>query len=309
VFVDEVLVVYDVWCGLDAIQTNAGTPVLQLHDLQGNIVATVKDNEAETKLASTYNSTEFGVPQSGTTPPKYAWLGADGLATELSSGAATKGGASYVPQVARNLQTAPVVPPGAFPNGQGTGSQYESEIPGWYISLSSAESAETVIEYAAKQAALKKKAEEEALERQHDREEYPEPIPSPEEGGANEASSICEVAFVTDQDAEGCPAIEELSETESGSLNAHAASVLGVAEEIGKELGHGVNAAAKFMGRNAARFADILSNLSTMASTALGGIMVGTYAGEACIVGAGAGPVAPLVWIGCGPFFAGAPGI
>jgi hypothetical protein len=37
--------------------------------------------------------------------------------------------------------------------------------------------------------------------------------------------------------------------------------------------------------------------------------MVGTYAGEACIVGAGAGPVAPLVWIGCGTFFAGALGI
>ncbi len=175
---------------LDATQTNAGTPVLQLHDLQGNIVATVKDSEAETKLGSTYNSTEFGVPQPGTTPPKYAWLGADGLGTELSSGTATKGGASYVPQVARNLQTAPVVPPGAFPNGTGTGSQYDSEIPGWYISLSNAESAATIAEYAAKQEALRKKAEQEALETEEriHREEA-EDRPAPSEGGAEEVEA------------------------------------------------------------------------------------------------------------------------
>jgi DNA-binding beta-propeller fold protein YncE len=185
---------------LDAIQTNAGTPVLQLHNLAGDIVATVNDSEAETKLATTYNSTEFGVPQPGTTPPKYAWLGANGLATELSSGTATKGGASYVPQVARNLQTAPVVPPGAFPNGTGTGSQYTSEIPGWYISLSNAESAATVLEYAAKLEAERKQAEKEALERQHYREEES----TPTEGGAEEAGSICEVADLTGQEAEGC---------------------------------------------------------------------------------------------------------
>ena len=104
---------------LDAIQTSGGTIELQLHDLQGNIVGTVYDNEGETKLHSTYNSTEFGVPQPGTTPPKYAWLGAAGVSTEASfgTGVATQGGASYVPQVARSLQTAPVVPPGSFPNG------------------------------------------------------------------------------------------------------------------------------------------------------------------------------------------------
>ncbi len=172
---------------LDAIQTNAGTPVLQLHDLKGNIVATAALSETETKLLSTYNSTEYGVPQPGTTPPKYAWLGAGGVASEPSfaTGTITQGGGSYVPQVARNLQTAPVVPPGAFPNGQGTGSQYTSEIPGWYISLSSAESAATIAEYAAKQAAIKKKAEEEAAataKRIHEE----EATPNPNEGGAEE---------------------------------------------------------------------------------------------------------------------------
>jgi hypothetical protein len=43
--------------------------------------------------------------------------------TSLGSGVATQGGASYVPQVARALQTAPVIPPGAFPNGS-SGTQF-----------------------------------------------------------------------------------------------------------------------------------------------------------------------------------------
>jgi hypothetical protein len=110
---------------LCATQEAGKTPALQLHDLQGNIVAAVEDNETVTKLVSTYNSTEFGVPNEGKTPPKYAWLGAAGVSTETSfgSGVATQGGASYVPQVARALQTAPVVPPGAFPNGS-PGTQF-----------------------------------------------------------------------------------------------------------------------------------------------------------------------------------------
>ena len=64
---------------LDATQEAGKAAVLQLHDLQGNIVGTVEDSESATKLLSTYNSTEFGVPQPGTTPPKYAWLGATGV--------------------------------------------------------------------------------------------------------------------------------------------------------------------------------------------------------------------------------------
>ena len=193
---------------LDATQEAGKAPVLQLHDLQGNIVGTVEDKETVTKLASTYNSTEFGVPQSGTTPPKYAWLGAAGVSSEpsLGSGTSTEGGASYVPQVARSLQTAPVVPPGAFPDGQGTGSQDESVIPGWYISLSSTESAAT-------QAAYQKKLEEEAKKKLEEeeqtglREEYPD-SPTPE--GAppgEEATGYCEVAMATNQEYPGCERI------------------------------------------------------------------------------------------------------
>jgi len=114
---------------LAATQKNGQQPVLQLHDLSGNVVATASLSESETKLLSTYNSTEFGVPQPGTTPPAHAWLGAFGLATEPSMGAgvATQGGASYVPQLARAVQTAPVVPPGAFPNGA-PGTEYTAAV-------------------------------------------------------------------------------------------------------------------------------------------------------------------------------------
>jgi DNA-binding beta-propeller fold protein YncE len=114
---------------LVATQKSGETPVLQLQDLAGDIVATAALSESETKLLSTYDSTEFGVPQPGTTPPKYAWLGAGGVATEatLESGVATKGGASFVPQIARALQTAPVIAPGAFPDGQ-PGTQYTATV-------------------------------------------------------------------------------------------------------------------------------------------------------------------------------------
>jgi sugar lactone lactonase YvrE len=128
---------------LDAVQTSGGAIELQLHDLQGDIVGTVNDSESETKLHSTYNSTEFGVPQPGTTPPKYAWLGADGVSSEPStgSGISTEGGASYVPQVARDLQTAPIIPPGAFPNGPGTGTPYTSAVSPGALASAAAEAA------------------------------------------------------------------------------------------------------------------------------------------------------------------------
>jgi hypothetical protein len=91
------------------------------------------------------------VPKEGEAPPKYAWLGASGVATELSTGVATEDGASYVPQLARYLQTAIMVPPGAFPNGAGTGSPVTTEIPGWSVTLDQAESAATIAAYAAQQ--------------------------------------------------------------------------------------------------------------------------------------------------------------
>jgi YD repeat-containing protein len=113
----------------DATQSSTGSITLQIHDLQGNIVGTASKSETETKLLSTYNSTEFGAPNEGKAPPKYAWLGAEGIATELpATGVLTKSGASYVPQIALTLQTAQVTPPGAFPNGAGSGTMYVATI-------------------------------------------------------------------------------------------------------------------------------------------------------------------------------------
>jgi hypothetical protein len=103
---------------LSATEKNGAEPVLQLHDLQGNVIATPAEAEGETKLLTTYNSSEFGVPVNGTPPSKYSWLGASGVAAELpSSGATSQGGDGYVPQLGAALQTQPTVFPGAAPSG------------------------------------------------------------------------------------------------------------------------------------------------------------------------------------------------
>ncbi len=93
---------------LAATQTNSTAPVLLLHDLQGNVVAEAGISETETKLLKTYDPTEYGVPTKAEAPPKYAWLGAAGLASELPSGTITQDGATYVPETGRPLQTQPI---------------------------------------------------------------------------------------------------------------------------------------------------------------------------------------------------------
>ncbi len=94
------------------------TSILQLHDLQGDVVATIKDKTGETKLESTYNSTEFGVPNGGKEPPKFAWLGASDVEKSLASGVVTEGATSYVPQTGMALQSEEIAPPG-LPEGSG----------------------------------------------------------------------------------------------------------------------------------------------------------------------------------------------
>ena len=108
------------------------TPILQLHDLQGNVVATIRDKTGETKLESTYNSTEFGVPNGGKEPPKLAWLGAGGIERSLASGVITEGATSYVPQIDRALQTEEVAPPG-LPEGSGAGPAYILQEEPWVL--------------------------------------------------------------------------------------------------------------------------------------------------------------------------------
>jgi YD repeat-containing protein len=113
---------------LDAIEGSGETAVLEIHNLKGDIVGTTGAKlEAEIKLFSPYEATEFGVPKGSA--PTYSWLGADGVSTQFpSSGVVTTGGASYVPQIARELQTTPVEPPGARPNGSDSGMPYVTSL-------------------------------------------------------------------------------------------------------------------------------------------------------------------------------------
>jgi len=129
---------------LAAVQTNGATPVLQLHDLKGDVIATAELSSSATKLLSTYNSTEFGVPNKEKTPPPFAWLGAADISESLSSGVITFGATSYVPQTGRTLQSVPVQSSGyPTPIGGGTyatftadpwvmqgGARAEAEAPG-----------------------------------------------------------------------------------------------------------------------------------------------------------------------------------
>lgn len=116
--------------GIDGTLTgtvaNGLTVTLLVHDLRGNVVGTASESETETKLQSTYNSTEFGVPSSGA-PPKYAWLGAFGITSESSTGAIVKDGTTYVPQTGRPLQLGPVT----TPNPQNFLNQYVSTFEEW----------------------------------------------------------------------------------------------------------------------------------------------------------------------------------
>ncbi|MGH2853966.1 MAG: RHS repeat-associated core domain-containing protein, partial [Solirubrobacteraceae bacterium] len=92
--------------GLAAIQTNSEAPILQLADLHGDIIATASLSETATKLLTTENSTEYGVPTTST-PARYSWLGSAQRPTELPSGVIAMGARSYIPQLGRFLQPDP----------------------------------------------------------------------------------------------------------------------------------------------------------------------------------------------------------
>jgi RHS repeat-associated protein len=98
---------------LAATQTNSEKPVLQLTNLHDDIIATATTSETATGLASKADTTEYGIPTTSL-PPKYSWLGAIEIPTELPSGVTEMGVRSYVPQIGRFLQPDPI--PGADAN-------------------------------------------------------------------------------------------------------------------------------------------------------------------------------------------------
>ncbi len=137
-----------------ATQTNGETPVLQLHDLQGNVAATIGDKAGETKLLSSYNSTEFGVPNGGKAPPTFAWLGAVGVESSFSTGVITYGATSYVPQTGRALQSEQVEAPGRG-GGSGLGTPFTMQESAWGMQAAAARGAEApALEAAREKAAM-----------------------------------------------------------------------------------------------------------------------------------------------------------
>jgi streptogramin lyase len=148
---------------LIATQTNGATPVLQLHDLHGDVVATIGDKAGETKLLSTYNSTEFGVPNAGKAPPKFAWLGAAGVESLFTTGVITYGATSYVPQVGSALQSESVETPGRG-GGSGLGAAYTMQEEPWVMQGAARSAAEAPGLEAAREQAAREEAEEAAEE-------------------------------------------------------------------------------------------------------------------------------------------------
>ncbi|HEX4838574.1 MAG TPA: SMP-30/gluconolactonase/LRE family protein [Solirubrobacteraceae bacterium] len=153
-----------------AIQHNGETPVLQLVNLHGDIVATAYLSETATELAATSDTTEFGVPRTSV-PPKYSWLGGHELPTELPSGIVAMGLRSYIPQLGRFLQPDPV------PGGSANAYTYTygdpvnmSDLSGavtlgeplWAIQGSAKEAAEKAAIRAAEEAAAQAEAEAKA---------------------------------------------------------------------------------------------------------------------------------------------------
>jgi RHS repeat-associated protein len=159
--------------GLAAIQHTGETPVLQLTDLKGDIVATAAKSEMETKLLGTNRTTEYGVPTTEA-PAKYTWLGAHELPTELPSGIVAMGARSYVPELGRFLQTDPR--PGGSANAYTYtyGDPVDSIDPSGEYTLggpsqalvdgTAQEASEAAAEQAAENAAAKAEAEREAQE-------------------------------------------------------------------------------------------------------------------------------------------------
>jgi RHS repeat-associated protein len=159
---------------LAAIQTNEETPILQVVNLQGDIVATANKSETASGLASTIaEPSEYGVPATET-PPKYSWLGAHELPTELPSGVVDMGARSYVPEIGRFLQTDPV--PGGSANLYAytygdpinstdlSGELTENRPTSGLAELSAQTSAEAAAEQAAINAAARAEAERKVAE-------------------------------------------------------------------------------------------------------------------------------------------------
>jgi RHS repeat-associated protein len=93
---------------LAGLETNGKTTILQVANLHGDIIGQLEDNpsEAEPKLSSPTEATEYGVPATSK-PEPFSWLGTDSLRTELPTGIIDMGARAYIPQLGRFEQPDP----------------------------------------------------------------------------------------------------------------------------------------------------------------------------------------------------------
>jgi RHS repeat-associated protein len=113
---------------LAATQTNGSSPTVQLSNLHGDIVATASASASANSLLTTTDTTEYGVPTTGT-PPSYGWLGAQQRQTELASGATAMGARTYIPTIGAFTQPDPLTGGGANAYGYASADPVNSGDP------------------------------------------------------------------------------------------------------------------------------------------------------------------------------------
>jgi RHS repeat-associated protein len=199
--------------GLAAVQSNGESPILELASLHGDIIATAGTSETETKLLSTSETTEFGVPTTSA-PAKYSWLGADQLPTELPSGEIAMGARSYIPQLGRFLQPDPISGGSADAYAYTYGDPINTADPsgeltygfsGWLKAANNQEAKEVAEREVARETLEREEAERRAAEAEAaaaaaaaaSGEGPPEPL-----GGSPEW--LCQAAAESGQEVEGC---------------------------------------------------------------------------------------------------------
>jgi RHS repeat-associated protein len=99
---------------LAATTDNTGTVVLQLTNIHGDVVATADDTTGASAVTAYFESTEFGIPRSGATTQRYAWLGGKRRSSDSLGGLTLMGVRLYDPATGRFLQTDPI--PGGSAN-------------------------------------------------------------------------------------------------------------------------------------------------------------------------------------------------
>jgi RHS repeat-associated protein len=108
---------------LVAIQDSATGTTLQLANLHGDTIATATLDPTATGLLSTFDATEFGIPRTTGTSPRYSWLGAKQRETDDLAGITLMGVRLYVPTMGRFLQVDPV------PGGSANAYDYTNQDP------------------------------------------------------------------------------------------------------------------------------------------------------------------------------------